>query len=444
VETRRHHPRPARGGGHRPFQRPLIPVIAPQDAGLTQIHSAQYRNPEQLPEGAVLVVGSGSSGVQIADELQRAGRQVYLSVGAHDRPPRSYRGRDFVWWLGVLGAWDAAATEPGKEHVTIAVSGARGGHTVDFRALGHQGITLVGVTQGFENGVARFAPDLADNIARGDDNLRQMLDAADAYIARHGLDLPEEPEARRRLADPACVTHPLLSLDLAQAGVRTIIWATGFTVDYGWLQVDALDANGKPRHQRGVSSEPGVYFLGLPWLSRRGSTFIWGVWHDAKYIADHIATQRTYSLQRLPRRARTERGRASQCQGDHRMSQPTHTRIRMFNTKDTYPNQSLDNDLCQAVRAGNTVYVRGQVGTDFDGNLVGLGDPRAQAEQAMKNLQQLLKEAGSDLSHIVKTTTYLTDPRFREPVYREVGQWLKGVFPSPPAWWWRPWASPNG
>lgn len=278
-----------------PFQRPLIPVIAPQDAGLTQIHSAQYRNPEQLPEGAVLVVGSGSSGVQIADELQRAGRQVYLSVGAHDRPPRSYRGRDFVWWLGVLGAWDAAATEPGKEHVTIAVSGARGGHTVDFRALGHQGITLVGVTQGFENGVARFAPDLADNIARGDDNLRQMLDAADAYIARHGLDLPEEPEARRRLADPACVTHPLLSLDLAQAGVRTIIWATGFTVDYGWLQVDALDAKGKPRHQRGVSSEPGVYFLGLPWLSRRGSTFIWGVWHDAKYIADHIATQRTYS-----------------------------------------------------------------------------------------------------------------------------------------------------
>lgn len=106
---------------------------------------------------------------------------------------------------------------------------------------------------------------------------------------------------------------------------------------------------------------------------------------------------------------------------------PTHTRIRMFNTKDTYPNQSLDNDLCQAVRAGNTVYVRGQVGTDFDGNLVGLGDPRAQAEQAMKNVKQLLEEAGSDLSHIVKTTTYLIDPRYREPVYREVGKWLKGV-----------------
>ncbi|MBV4507195.1 RidA family protein [Pseudomonas sp. BW13M1] len=108
---------------------------------------------------------------------------------------------------------------------------------------------------------------------------------------------------------------------------------------------------------------------------------------------------------------------------------PTHTRIRMFNTKATYPNQTLDNDLCQAVRAGNTIYVRGQVGTDFEGRLVGLGNPQAQAEQAMKNVKQLLEEAGSDLSHIVKTTTYITDPRFREPVYKEVGKWLKGVFP---------------
>jgi len=108
---------------------------------------------------------------------------------------------------------------------------------------------------------------------------------------------------------------------------------------------------------------------------------------------------------------------------------PTHKRIRMFNTKETYPNQKLDNDLCQAVVAGNTVYVRGQIGTDFDGNLVGLGDPAVQAEQAMKNVKQLLEECGSDLSHIVKTTTYITDPRYREPVYKVVGKWLKGVFP---------------
>lgn len=277
-----------------PFQRPVIPPIAPQDDRLTQLHSAQYYNPQQLPEGAVLVVGAGSSGVQIADELQRAGRQVYLSVGPHDRPPRAYRNRDFCWWLGVLGEWDAEAAQPGKEHVTIAVSGARGGHTVDFRGLAHQGMTLVGLTKAFDNGVVTFQQDLAENLARGDENYLALLDAADAYIARNALDLPEEPEARATYPEPECVSKPLLELDLAKAGIGTIIWATGYAVDFSWLQVDAFDAKGKPQHQRGVSSEPGIYFLGLPWLSRRGSSFIWGVWHDAKHVAGHIATQRTY------------------------------------------------------------------------------------------------------------------------------------------------------
>ena len=265
-----------------PFQRPVIPPIAPEAGELTQIHSAEYRNPAQLPEGGVLVVGAGSSGVQIADELQRAGKKVYLSVGAHDRPPRAYRNRDFCWWLGVLGEWDAEVMRPGREHVTIAVSGARGGHTVDFRRLAHQGITLVGLTKAFNDGVVTFESDLADNLARGDENYLSLLNAADAYIARNGLDLPEEPEARHMLPDPECVTHPIPELDLAGAGVTSIVWATGYAVDYNWLHVNAFDANGKPKHQRGVSIEPGVYFLGLPWLSRRGSAFIWGVWHDAK------------------------------------------------------------------------------------------------------------------------------------------------------------------
>ncbi|MBH8580227.1 flavin-containing monooxygenase [Bisbaumannia pacifica] len=277
-----------------PFQTPVIPPIAPEDASLTQLHSAEYRNPGQLPEGAVLVVGAGSSGVQIAEELRRSGRQVYLSVGPHDRPPRAYRGRDFCWWLGVLGEWDAEMMKPGTEHVTIAVSGAGGGKTIDFRELAHQGMTLVGRTRAFADGKVTFESDLADNLAAGDANYLAMLDAADDYARRNGLELPEEPEARRIPADPACVREPLLELDLAEAGISTIVWATGFTVDYRWLRVDAFDDNGKPQHQRGVSREPGVYFVGLPWLSRRGSSFIWGVWHDAKHIADHIATQRKY------------------------------------------------------------------------------------------------------------------------------------------------------
>jgi putative flavoprotein involved in K+ transport len=278
-----------------PFQRPVIPAVVPDDAGPVQIHSSGYHNPKQLPEGAVLVVGAGSSGAQIADELLRSGRTVYLSVGAHDRPPRRYRGRDFVWWLGVLGKWDLDAPPQGAEHVTIAVSGAHGGNTVDFRDLAARGMVLVGLTRSFENGTARFAADLGQNIAAGDANYLSLLDEADAYVARMGLDLPEEPEARVLGPLPACVTAPLTELDLARAGVTSIVWATGFAVDYGWLGVDAFDANGKPDHRRGVSSEPGVYFLGLPWLSRRGSSFIWGVWHDARYLADHIVTQRSYA-----------------------------------------------------------------------------------------------------------------------------------------------------
>jgi len=275
-----------------PFQRPVIPAVVPQEAGIMQVHSNAYRNPGQLPEGAVMVVGAGSSGVQIADELLRAGKRVYLSVGPHDRPPIRYRGRDFCWWLGVLGMWDAKTREPGMEHVTIAVSGAHGGHTVDFRQLAARGITLLGRAGPFKDGVMHCAPDLARNIAQGDAHYLSVLDAADAYAAAHGLDLPAEPQARKIAADPPCVTHPILQLNLAEAGITAIVWATGFVLDFSWLKVDAFDARGIPLHERGVSQVPGLYFLGLPWLSRRASPFIWGVWHDAEYLAGHIAGRR--------------------------------------------------------------------------------------------------------------------------------------------------------
>jgi putative flavoprotein involved in K+ transport len=287
------------------FQKPVIPALVPESAGIMQMHSTAYRNPSQLPEGAVLVVGAGSSGAQIADELTKAGRRVYLSVGPHDRPPRRYRGRDFCWWLGVLGKWDAAAPAEGREHTTIAVSGADGGKTVDFRNLAASGMTLLGRTERFKDGVMHFAADLARNVAQGDANYLSVLDEADAFVARNGLDLAEEPEARIIGPDPACMTDPIRELNLANAGITAILWATGFSSDYGWLQVDAFDAKGKPKHQRGVSSEPGIYFLGLPWLSRRGSSFIWGVWHDAKYLVDHITTQRGYLAYKGPQESKT-------------------------------------------------------------------------------------------------------------------------------------------
>ena len=135
------------------------------------------------------------------------------------------------------------------------------------------------------------ASDLATNIARGDADYLSMLDAADGYVAREGLDLPEEPDARKIDPDPPCLSNPIRQLNLADVGVTAIVWATGYALDFGWLKVDGFDEKGRPVHQRGVSVVPGLYFLGLAWLSRRASPFIWGVWHDAEYLADNIAAR---------------------------------------------------------------------------------------------------------------------------------------------------------
>ncbi|MDO8883467.1 MAG: NAD(P)/FAD-dependent oxidoreductase [Pseudotabrizicola sp.] len=274
-----------------PFQKPLIPDLVPVTESLTQLHSNAYKNPDQLPKGAVLVVGAGSSGAQIAEELQRAGRQVYLSIGPHDRPPRRYRGQDFVWWLGKLGKWDARAKEPGTEHITIAVSGAYGGQTMDFRRLAAQGVVLLGRANGFADGAMVLNEDLAHNIAQGDANYLSVLDEADAYATAHALDLPTDPEARQFAPLPGCVTDPVLSLNLHNHEITSIIWATGFAMDFGWIKADAFDEKGRPVHSEGVSTVPGLYFVGLPWLSCRGSAFIWGAWRDAERLAGIIAAR---------------------------------------------------------------------------------------------------------------------------------------------------------
>jgi putative flavoprotein involved in K+ transport len=278
-----------------PFQTPAFPKIVPEQAGIQQLHSSAYKNPGQLKDGAVLVVGAGASGSQIAEELRQAGKTVYLSVGEHYRPPRSYRGRDYVWWLGALGLWDEVRIKPKKQHVAFAVSGYEGGKTIDFRRLAHQGINLVGITRSFQNGVLEFEPGLAENVAYGDQAYFDVLRDADAYIAQNGLPFPPEPDAWKLLPDPDCLTNPIMSLDLEQAGITTILWATGFKFDFSWLKVaNAFNEKGEPFHKRGISAEAGIYFLGLPNLVNRASSFIYGVWHDAKYIADHILMQEGY------------------------------------------------------------------------------------------------------------------------------------------------------
>jgi putative flavoprotein involved in K+ transport len=180
----------------------------------------------------------------------------------------------------------------GTEHITIAVSGAYGGHTVDFRRFAARGMVLVGRAAACVDGVLQFNDDLARNIRAGDANYLTVLDEADAYAAAQGLDLPFEPEARVIWPDPDCMTNPIRSLDLKAAGVTAIVWATGYALDFGWVKVPVFGADGKPRHADGVSEVPGLYFIGLPWMSCRGSAFIWGAWRDAQNLAGHIAKHR--------------------------------------------------------------------------------------------------------------------------------------------------------
>ena len=271
------------------FQEPIIPKIIPQESSVNQLHSQEYKNPDQFSEGAVLVIGSGSSGSQIAEELRRSNKKVYFSIGPHDRPPRRYRGRDNVWWLGVLGKWEAKTPNPGTQHVTIAVSGYDGGKTIDFRKFANMGITLLGMTKEYKHEKIIFENDLKKNIINGDQNYLSLLDEADEYIKSNNLDFPEEPDARKFEKDHECISNPVLELDLKASNIKNIIWATGYKNNFNWIKFDIFDETGKPKHKNGVSIEKGLYFLGLPWLSMRGSSFIWGVWKDAKFLAEHIS-----------------------------------------------------------------------------------------------------------------------------------------------------------
>ncbi len=275
-----------------PFQIPVIPPLVPHDAPVHQIHSQDYSEPDALPEGGVLVIGAGSSGSQIADELLRSGRDTYLAVGPHDRPPRRYRGQDFCYWLGVLGKWEMKTPPAGREHVTIAVSGAYGGHTIDFRNFAARGMHLLGMADRYADGTLHFKPDLEQNIKEGDANHLALLEEADAYVEAQGLGFPPEEDAKRLGPMPNDATDPTLSLDLKGKGISTIIWATGYRQDFSWLDVDTFDDKGTPLHTQGIAKAPGIYFLGLPWLSMRGSSFIWGVYVDAERLAKHIASDR--------------------------------------------------------------------------------------------------------------------------------------------------------
>jgi putative flavoprotein involved in K+ transport len=273
-----------------PYQRPIIPQML-ADPEVFQLHASRYRNPQQLPAGAVLVVGSGASGAQIAEELLRAGRRVYLSVGRHRRMPRRYRGQDLIWWLDIMGLLQRPTEERGPDRSLPLISGAFGGNTIDFRQFAAHGVTLLGRMQGASDGIIEFAPDLARRLAYGDASYKIFLEMMDDHVARCGLAMPDDPDARATLPDPDCLTQPLRRLELRAAGIGAVVWATGYGFEFGWIQVPVLNADGQPVHRRGITAVPGLYFLGLQWLARLNSSLLSGVGDDAADLADHIAAR---------------------------------------------------------------------------------------------------------------------------------------------------------
>jgi putative flavoprotein involved in K+ transport len=272
-----------------PYQRVVIPGSLAGGIGVPALHTRDYRNPDALPPGGVLIIGAGASGTQIAEELRDAGRDVLISVGRHRRLPRRYRGRDFIWWLSRLGLDKMSPADRAPNPAPVVLTGAKGGYTLDFRDLAARGIRLLGRAETAQDGVMTFGPDLARDIAAGDAAYLAFLDAADAAVARDGLDLPEEPGAR--FVRPVPEGGPS-AVDLRAVGVGVVLWATGYGLDFGWLRGVRLDAIGAPTHRDGVCETPGLFVIGLNWLSGVYSSILSGVGRDAERLAGLVGAER--------------------------------------------------------------------------------------------------------------------------------------------------------
>jgi putative flavoprotein involved in K+ transport len=280
---------------------PWRPAAAARLAsGITQLAPSEYRNPDQLPDGGVLVVGASASGVQLADELADAGRDVVLAVGSHTRVPRTYRGMDLFWWLDRLGSLDRTLDEvadPGAvaHEPSLQLVGRPDRRDVDLPALRAKSVTFAGRLCGADGHDVSFAPDLAGAVGDAERRLGRLLDAVDAHVASCGLGREVLPADRPAPVGPL----PTLDhLDLRARGIRSVLWATGYRRRYPWLHLPVLDGRGELVHHRGVTSHPGLYAVGLRFQHTRRSTFIDGVGADARHVAGHLAQRAVPAVHR--------------------------------------------------------------------------------------------------------------------------------------------------
>ena len=273
------------------FQKPKIPTIQHDlSKDILQLHSGQYRNPQSLPPGAVLVVGSGQSGCQIVDELLENDRKVYQSVGSAGRAPRRYRGKDVFEWLNLVGFFDQPVSKLPSPQAKFAanpqVSGRSGGKALNLHQFAHDGVVLLGHLKHADNHYIWLADDLKQNLEKADKFEKELVKMIDQYIEKSGLDVPAEklPELTDGFDLPE-----MNELDLNAEGITTIIWASGYSFDFSLVHLPVLDGDGYPIQERGVTAYPGLYFIGLPWLYKQKSGLLLGVGEDAEYIASIIS-----------------------------------------------------------------------------------------------------------------------------------------------------------
>ena len=271
-----------------PFQRPSIPDFSKRlGSGTTQIHANDYKNPQQLPDGAVLIVGSGASGYQIAEDLLHDGRKIYLCVGPHRRVPRRYRGHDMAWWFQKMGRFDVTLDSfPSRVFPpSVVVTAVDGGHDANVRDLAAKGVVVLGNLNAIDNGRLALSDNAESVLSDADRAYWDFRRQVDEFAAKSGLDVPIE-RGERVSSDPI-PSRP--SLDLAGEGISSVVWCTGYAYDLSWIRLPVFDKSGAPIQSRGVSTCPGLTFLGLHWMHTFKSGLLFGVGDDAAYLADQIS-----------------------------------------------------------------------------------------------------------------------------------------------------------